>query len=212
MSIAPLSTSTNLTQVPADLNSLPKEELVRLLKRVADERNDFERAAKKPKAAAVVTAAAPTVAAATPAAFNVAATKKRMASAAIKAIKKAAHNRAKKPWTEISESLPNTEAALALFEGYHSSSDTPRLTKWELRGADISAWLGTSQFVHPVKFDGKIWCLSGRETPKIHAWAAYETLQVKFEKKTGHLTLKFRTFTAGYGLPDGSDFPPQLND
>ena len=134
-----------------------------------------------------------------------------MASAAIKAIKKTTHNFARKSWNEISESLPNTEAALTLFEGCCLSSDTARMIKWEQRGADISAWLGTSQFVHPVKFDGKIWCLSGRETPKIHAWAAYETLQVKFEKKTGHLTLKFRTFTAGYGLPDGSDFPPQLN-
>jgi hypothetical protein len=209
MSVAPLSTSTNSTQVPADLNSLPKEELVRLLKRVADERNDFERAAKKPKAAAVVTAAA-TAAVATPA-FNVAATKKRMASAAIKAIKKTAHNRAKKPWTEISESLPNTEAAFTLFEGCQSSSDTARLTKWELRGTDIAAWLGTSQFVHPVKFDGKLWCLGGVK-PKIHAWAAYETLQVKFEKKTGHLTLKFHTFMAGCGLPNGCDFPPQLNN
>jgi hypothetical protein len=207
MSVAPLSSSTNLTQVPADLNSLPKEELVRLLKRVADERNDLNsRASKKPKVAAIVTAAA----AATPA-FNVAATKKRMASAAIKAIKKTAHNWKRKPWTEISESLPNTEAALTLFEGYHSSSDTARLTKWELRGADISAWLGTSQFVHPVKFDGMIYVVcGGYETPKIHAWAAYETLQVKFEKKTGHLTLKFRTFMTGYGIPDGSDFPPQL--
>jgi hypothetical protein len=206
MSVAPLSTSTNLTQVPTDLNSLPKEELVRLLKRVADERNDFERAAKKPKAAAAVTAAA---AVATPA-FNVAATKKRMASATIKAIKKAAHNRAKKPWTEISESLPNTEAALTLFEGYPSSSDTARLIKWDLRGGDISAWLGTSQFVHPVKFDGKLMCLGGVK-PKIHAWAAYETLQAKFEKKTGHLTLKFHTFMAGCGFPNGTDFPPHLD-
>jgi hypothetical protein len=210
MSVAPLSTSTNLTQVPADLNSLPKEELVRLLKRVADERNDLDssRAAKKPKATAVVTAVVTTTA--TIPAFNVAATKKRMASATIKAVKKAAHNRAKKPWTEISESLPNTEAALTLFEGYPSSSDTARMTKWDLRGADISAWLGTSSFVHPVKFDGKLICFGGVK-PKIHAWAAYETLQVKFEKKTGHLTLKFRTFMAGCGFPNGTDYPPHMD-
>jgi hypothetical protein len=204
MSVALLSTSTNLTQVPTDLNSLPKEELVRLLKRVADERNDLNsRASKKPKAAAIVTATAITPT------FNVAATKKRVASATIKVIKKTAHNFDRKPWTEISESLPNTEAALTLFEGCSLSSDTARMIKWELCGADIAAWLGTSQFVHPVKFDGKIWSLSGRETPKLHAWAAYETLQVKFEKKTCQLTLKFRTFMAGYGLPDGSDIPPQ---
>lgn len=183
MSVAPLSTSINLTQVPTDLNALLKEELMRLLKRVADERNDLNsRAAKKRKAAAVVTATA------TVPLFNVTATKKRMASTVIKAIKKAAHNRAKKPWTEISESLPNTEAALAVFEGCQSSTDTARLNKWELRGGDISAWLGTSQF------------------------AAYETLQVKFEKKTGQLTLKFHTFIAGCGFPDGvHDFPPHLN-
>jgi hypothetical protein len=207
MSVAPLSTATNLTQVPIDLDSLPKEELVRLLKRVANERNDLNsRATKKPKAAAVVAAAA----AATPA-FNVAVTKKRIASSTIKAIKKAAHNRAKKPWTEISESLPNVEAAVALFAGCHSSSNTPRMTKWELSGAAIATWLGTSQFVHPVKFDGKLMCFGGVK-PKIHAWATYETLQVKFEKKTGHLTLKFRTFMVGCGNPDGvNDFPPRFD-
>jgi hypothetical protein len=76
MSVAPLSTTTNLTQVPTDLDSLPKEELVRLLKRVANERNDLNtRAAKKPKATAVAAPAAP----AAPA-FNVAATKKRIAN------------------------------------------------------------------------------------------------------------------------------------
>jgi hypothetical protein len=204
MSVAPLSTTTNLTQVPTDLNSLPKEELVRLLKRVADERNDLNsRAAKKPKAAAVVAAAAPS--------FDVAATKKRIAGSAIKAIKKAAHSGVKKPKTDISESLPNAEAARALFaDTCNPSSDTARLTKWELSGTDISTWLGTSPFVHPVKFDGRVICARG-STPKIHAWAAYKQLQAKFEKKTGHLTLKFQTYMAGSGLPNGSDMPPFMD-
>jgi hypothetical protein len=101
MSVAPLSTSTNLTQVPTDLNSLPKEELVRLLKRVADERNDLDsRASKKPKAAAIVTAAAVTPT------FNVAATKKRMACAAIKTIKKTTYNWKGNPGPRFRRAFP----------------------------------------------------------------------------------------------------------
>jgi hypothetical protein len=201
MSVAPLSTTTNLTQVPTNLDSLPKEELVRLLKRVADERNDLNsRAAKKPKAAAPAPA------------FNVAAAKKRIASSAIKAIKKSAHNRQKSPWTQIAESLPNTEAALALFANCIPSSDTARLTKWELNGDAIHNWLGISPCIHPVKFDGKLWAFAGGPKPKIHAWAAFETLQAKFEKKTGHLTLKFHTYMMGCGIPDGFGMPPTIFD
>lgn len=48
------------------------------------------------------------------AAFDVAAYKKRIASSAAKAIKKSAHNRHKKPWTELSESLPDVVAARPL--------------------------------------------------------------------------------------------------
>lgn len=43
MSVSPLNNSvkTNLTLVPADFDGLPKDELVRLLKRVANERDGF---------------------------------------------------------------------------------------------------------------------------------------------------------------------------
>jgi hypothetical protein len=200
MSIAPLSTATNLTLVPTkNLDNLPKEELVRLLKRVADERNDLNsRAAKNPKAAAPDPV------------FNVAAAKKRIASSAIKAIKKSAHNRQKSPWTEISDSLGNTEAALALFADCIPSSDTARFIKWELNRDDIHNWLGISPIIHPVKFEGKLLGFRGGPKPKIHAWAAYETLQAKFEKNTGHLTLKFHSFMVGAGIPDGSGMPPTI--
>jgi hypothetical protein len=64
-------------------------------------------------------------------AFNVVAAKKRFTSSAVKATKKSAHNRQKKPWGEISDSLPDTEAALTLFAGYLETASIHRYSKKE---------------------------------------------------------------------------------
>ena len=55
--------------------------------------------------------------------------------------------------------------------------------------------------VHPVAFDGKVWCFAGGPMPKVYAWAGFESLEVKFEPSSSLLTLKFRTFMAGSGDP-----------
>ena len=39
------------------------------------------------------------------------------------------------------------------------------------------------------------------ERPQVYAWAGIEQLQIKYEASSSLLTLKFRTFMAGGGLP-----------
>ena len=56
----------------------------------------------------------------------------------------------------------------------------------------------TDKHVHPVKFDGKVWCFGGQK-PKIYACAGFESLEVKVEAQM--MTLKFRTFLATTGRP-----------
>lgn len=146
--------------------------------------------------------------------FNVVATKKRIATAAVRAIKTSAHNRQKKPWSLVWDRLPNLAAAMTLFEELAVDSDSARQIKWILHDGDaIAQWLGgtNNKYVPNVKFDGKVLCI-GNFKPKVYAWASYESLEAKFEKKTGLLSLKFRTFLAGTGLPSGQDnaSPPFL--
>jgi hypothetical protein len=146
-----------------------------------------------------------------PSTFKVDAVKKRIAKKSFLLVKKTAHNKAKKPYTELNESVPNAAAAMALFEGFEPKSDTHRLAKWELTGDEIVEWLNlTSNWVHPVKFDGKVIAFGGAK-PFVYAWASYDTLQARFDKKGASLSLKFRTKMVGSGRPkEGQDGPPSL--
>jgi hypothetical protein len=119
MSLAPFSNTNNnkMTSIPSNLDELPKEELVKILKRVASERDGLvASAANKKQKTAPAASSAP---------FDVKKTKKRILTSAKRLIKKTAHNRAKKPWTELSETVPSEEACLALFEATFPTA--PRL-------------------------------------------------------------------------------------
>jgi hypothetical protein len=146
-----------------------------------------------------------------PSSFKVDAVKKRIAKKSFLLVKKTAHNKVKKPYTELNESVPNAAAAMALFEGFEPKSDTHRLAKWELSGDEIVEWLHlASQWIHPVKFDGKV-ILFGGAKPFVYAWACYDALQARFDKKGASLSLKFRTKMVGSGRPmEGRDGPPSL--
>lgn len=150
-----------------------------------------------------------------PSTFKVDAVKKRIAKKSYMLVKKTPHNKAKKPFTEINEAVPNEACALALFDGFEPKSDTNRLAKWELTGEQVIQWLHNNspkhRFIHPVKFDGKVIAFGGAK-PFVYAWAAYESLQAKFDKKGASLQLKFRTKMVGSGRPeDGKDGPPSLS-
>jgi hypothetical protein len=146
-----------------------------------------------------------------PSSFKVDAVKKRIAKKSFLLVKKTAHNKVKKPYTELNESVPNAAAAVALFEGFEPKSDTHRLAKWELTGDEIVDWLNlASQWIHPVNFDGKVIAFGGAK-PFVYAWASYDALQARFDKKGASLSLKFRTKMVGSGRPlEGKDGPPSL--
>mmetsp|Transcript_5491 Transcript_5491/g.11966 ORF Transcript_5491/g.11966 Transcript_5491/m.11966 type:complete len:805 (-) Transcript_5491:127-2541(-) len=161
---------------------------------------------------------------ATPAAtakFDAAAAKKRLLKRTTTEVKKTAHNDRKKPYSTVSDALPDESAARALFEDVTPSSDTKAMIKWKLSGMEVSNWFKNDSsgllehYIHPVKFDGKVICLFGSK-PKVYAWAGFDSVEVKFEKKSNLLTLKIRTYLAGTGRPDkfgGEDLtvPPYPN-
>ncbi|CAB9520266.1 expressed unknown protein [Seminavis robusta] len=150
-----------------------------------------------------------------PSSFKVDTIKKRIGKKSFLLVKKTAHNKAKKPWTELNEAVPNASSAMALFDGFPPKSDTHRLTKWELTGPEVIEWLSTpsstvNKYIHPVKFDGKVIAFGGAK-PFVYAWASYESMQARFDKKGSSLSLKFRTKMVGSGRPvEGKDGPPSL--
>jgi hypothetical protein len=195
--VVPLANNTshniNRTNVPAQLDDVPKEELIRLLKRVAHERDELilleeEQARKKVKVTP------PKTAAVKPVSFNAEATKKRIASNTLKAVKKTAHNQRKKPWTEIHESLPSYECLTQLMEGYKPVSETSRLIKYELRDGEVHRWLGCEAIIPKCKFDGYCLVFRGEKMPDIKTDAAFEKVEIKYDRKQGQLSLKFRTY------------------
>ena len=127
--------------------------------------------------------------------------RKRLRDKIVKAVKKTAHNDRKKPYSEISDGCASKAVAVALMNGLHPKSDTARMTRWVLTGNDVSRFLGIERLVHPVKFDGKVWSFGGAEV-HVYAWAAFESLEVKYENAAKVLTLKARTFLAGSGRPE----------
>lgn len=187
-----------LSEIPnaANLERMEKEDLIKVIGTLKRERDKLAGgktlggSPKKAKTAAAPAAAAP----------DNKVVMKRIRDKAFKAVKKTGHNEKKKPYTEVSEGMPSKGAAFALLRGLPVKSDTARMTKWLLEGEAVSDWLGSDRLVHPVKFDGKSWCLRG-QTPKVYAWAAFESVEVKYEASSSLLTLKFRTRQAGSGNP-----------
>ena len=127
--------------------------------------------------------------------------RKRLRDKVVKAVKKTAHNDRKKPYSEISDGCASRAVAVALMNGLHPKSDTARMTRWTLTGNDVSRFLGIERLVHPVKFDGMVLSFGGAPV-HVYAWAAFESLEIKFENASKVLTLKARTFLAGSGRPE----------
>ena len=187
-----------LTEVPTNLAGLDNDALVTMVKRLAKERDDLAaEVAKKPKTAAVASAAGGAQASS---AVDTKALLQRLKTKAVSAIKKTKHNDKRKPYTEVCEGVPTKAAALALLAGFAPRSDTARMTRWVLEAADVPRWLACERLVHPVAFDGKVWCIAGSR-PQVYAWAGFEQLEVKWEQGSGLLTCKFRTYMAGSGQP-----------
>ena len=127
--------------------------------------------------------------------------RKRLRDKIVKAVKKTAHNDRRKPYSEISDGCASRDVAVALMGGLHPKSDTARMTRWVLTGNDVSMFLGIERLVHPVKFDGMVLAFAGIPV-NVYAWAAFESLEVKYENASKVLILKARTFLAGSGRPE----------
>ena len=171
-----------LAAIPENLEELSKPELIKIIQSLR------QQVAKKHKGDEVDAKA-------------LHAMRKRLRDKIVKAVKKTAHNDRKKPYSEISDGCPNKAVAVALMNNLHPKSDTARMTRWVLTGNDVSRFLGIERLVHPVKFDGMVLSFGGAPV-YVYAWAAFESLEVKFENASKVLTLKARTYLAGSGRPE----------
>jgi len=171
-----------LAAIPENLEELSKPELIKIIQSLR------QQVAKKHKGDEVD-------------AKTLQAMRKRLRDKIVKAVKKTAHNDRKKPYSEISDGCASRAVAVALMGGLHPKSDTARMTRWVLTGNDVSMFLGIERLVHPVKFDGMVLAFAGIPV-NVYAWAAFESLEIKYENAAKVLTLKARTFLAGSGRPE----------
>ena len=150
--------------VPDNLEALPSDELVQLVKDLAAERDGLERDAKR-QATAATPRTASTASTATPASAGSAAPNVkdvqvilgRLRAKAEKAIKKTKHSQSRKPYTEVTEGIGNKELALALMRGQsaYQKSDTARMTRWLFdEDAAISNWLGIERQIRMLPQQG----------------------------------------------------------
>ena len=171
-----------LAAIPENLEELSKPELIKIIQSLQ------QQVAKKHKGDEVDAKA-------------LQAMRKRLRDKVVKAVKKTSHNDRKKPYSEISDGCASRAVAVALMGGLHPKSDTARMTRWALTGNDVSMFLGIERLVHPVKFDGMVLSFGGLPA-NVYAWAAFESLEIKYENASKVLTLKSRTFLAGSGRPE----------
>ena len=172
-----------LAAIPENLEELSKPELIKIIESLRQQVQKKQRTADECDAKTLH------------------AMRKRLRDKVVKAVKKTAHNDRKKPYSEISDGCASKAVAVALMGRLHPKSDTARMTRWVLSGNDVSMFLGIERLVHPVKFDGMVLAFAGIPV-NVYAWAAFESLEIKFENASKVLTLKARTFLAGTGRPE----------
>ena len=172
-----------LAAIPENLEELSKPELIKIIKSLQQQVQKKQRTADECDAKTLQ------------------AMRKRLRDKVVKAVKKTAHNDRRKPYSEISDGCPNKAVAVALMNNLHPKSDTARMTRWVLAGNDVSRFLGIERLVHPVKFDGMVLSFGGAPV-YVYAWAAFESLEIKYENAAKVLTLKSRTILAGSGRPE----------
>ncbi len=139
----------------------------------------------------------------TPRNFN--SIKEGLVDMSIQQIKKAVHNMNLKPLTEVSDAVTQV-TALTLFQDFIPISHSSRSIRWKIPGKKMIQWLGLKNYIHPVNFEGKVITLPGQK-PSVYSWASIETCDIKYDKSTSVLTLRFQTFLSGTGIPDENGNP-----
>ena len=115
-------------------------------------------------------------------------------------LKKLAHRTGIKPIAEITKHLPNEDAAMALFKGIQSTTNTNGMIKWNLNGnEEINSWLEKKdKYIHPVEIGD--WCiLWGAVYNPTYAWAKFHCCEANFDKSNKILRLKFKTILYATG-------------
>ncbi len=216
---SPPVTGVKRTRVPdedSEFENLSHSDLVSLVKALHKERESLE--ARLPSTSSAGKSIAPSASsgsgkkAAAPAAVQppgpsageLKAIMKRLSEKMAKAVKKTKQNGKRKPRCEVSEGIPSKATALKLLEScsQYQKSDTAKMTRWIIDDdTAIADWLGIEKLVHPVAFDGKVWCLAGSR-PQVYAWAGFASLEVKYVPSANLLTLNMHTYYAGSGSPE----------
>ena len=203
-------------RVPDDLEGLSHDALVGLVNDLTRERDALERAAKtarvvptpetQPAARPAKKPAAKTVAKPAPSAVGgkeIDALRARLATKAVKAIKKTKHNEKRKPYTTVTEGVASKDVALRLMRGHesHLKSDTARMTRWILGPDEAIEAIGADlKLIHPVANDVATYC-GPDDDGYVYCAAKIDSLEVKYEPAASLLSLKFRTCYAGSGRP-----------
>lgn len=227
------------TDLPPNLDYLPREEVLNLLKRVASDRdrliaehNKKESNSKKPRGSSnhnqnnnnystiqqqhsVLPAAtqqagfiqpyAYAAAALSPAApFDAIVTKKRIFKNASSQIKKTVHSERNKPTTDVLDCVSSEHSIMALMDGYlptKTTSNNSAMT-WILDTNQVLDWFNIHEnpYIHPVANRIKTIYFAGSK-PNVYAHVAIDNLDIKWERKTGTLRLRFQTAVVGTGRP-----------
>ena len=197
--VTPPSQGNRLTPVPSHLSNLNSNDLISLVQKLANERDDLNRQLKKarteaPSSSATSTAATATATAAPVRKFDVKAMKKRIAQKSTALVKKAPHKRNNKPISELTECVPDEAAAMELFECTVPISNTARMIKWKFDNKEtINSWLNKEEeYIYPCKYVDKVWSFSGSK-PVCKAYCSYESCEAKLDKRNNTLTLKFKS-------------------
>ena len=120
-------------------------------------------------------------------------------AAVSKKIKKQGHHSSNKPWAEEVSVMWPQEVWEELLGDAPSSSKGKALIKKVITPHYAVTRLGWSPTVSPVKFSGKIWMAIGEPSPKIHAFAGYETIEFRYKPASNLCSVKVRTSICGYG-------------
>jgi hypothetical protein len=129
-----------------------------------------------------------------------------------RAVKKEKHNDKKKPKIpEVSAVWPKSVWD-DLLGALPVDSDSAMMIKVTVPPGYAVRVLGWDALIHPVKFDGKVWCAPGHY-PSIYAIASYDSIEFKYKKKDGMVSAKVRTYMAGSGNKDSmGDFEAQMRE
>jgi hypothetical protein len=136
--------------------------------------------------------------------IDIAEIKERIYKDASERIKETIHTDRNKPYTAVIAESSFAEASiLALMADYIPIKTTNTMMIWLLEEEQILDWfhIRDTPYIHPVANEIATICFKWEKNPTVYAHAKMEQVEIKWERKTGTLQLKFRTWVVGFGRP-----------